>query len=129
MLTLRIDGARIDDIASFYDEINRVFMIDVDWQLGPSLDALDDMLYGGYGALRQHPEATIVWTDHAQAAQALGVAATREYLLDKLAQPERFTVAVFRSRLEELDADGAPTYFDTVLEVFRSHRGIDLVLQ
>lgn len=129
MITLRIDGARIDDIASFYDEINRVFMVDVDWQLGPSLDALDDMLYGGYGALREHAVATIVWTDHVKAAQALGVAATREYLLDKLAQPERFNVAVFRSRLEELDADGAPTYFETVLEVFSSHRGIDLVLE
>lgn len=129
MLTLRIDGARIDDIASFYDEINRVFMIDVDWQLGPSLDALDDMLYGGYGVLREHAEATVVWTGHARAAQALGVAATRTYLLDKLAQPERFNAAVFRSRLEELDTDGAPTYFDTVLEVFRAHRGIDLVLE
>lgn len=49
--TLTIDGSRIHDIPSFYDEINRVFMTGVDWTLGPSLDALDDLLYGGYGAL------------------------------------------------------------------------------
>ena len=53
MLTLRLDGRLIHDIASFYDEINRVFMAGEDWQLGPSLDALDDMLRGGYGAPRR----------------------------------------------------------------------------
>jgi len=41
---LIIDGANIRDIASFYDEINRVFMVGEDWQLGASLDGLDDML-------------------------------------------------------------------------------------
>ena len=46
MLTMRLDGRRVHDIASFYDEINRVFMTGVDWQLGPSLDALDDMRDG-----------------------------------------------------------------------------------
>jgi hypothetical protein len=50
-LTLRLDGRRITGIPSFYDEVNRVFMADESWTLGPSLDALDDLLYGGYGAL------------------------------------------------------------------------------
>lgn len=44
---LHIEGASINDIASLYVEINRVFMADEDWQLGASLDALDDLLHGG----------------------------------------------------------------------------------
>jgi RNAse (barnase) inhibitor barstar len=51
---LVLDGSAIHDIAGFYAEINRVFMACEDWQLAPSLDALDDLLYGGYGALAGH---------------------------------------------------------------------------
>ena len=60
MLTLRLDGCRIRDIPSFYDEINRVFMAGEDWRLGPSLNALDDMLRGGYGALKDAEEAQVI---------------------------------------------------------------------
>lgn len=50
---LTIDGAQINGIEDFYAEINRVFMAQENWQLGASLDALDDMLYGGYGAAQR----------------------------------------------------------------------------
>jgi hypothetical protein len=35
---LTIPGNRIHDTQSFYDEINRVFMDNVDWKLAPSFD-------------------------------------------------------------------------------------------
>src|SRR5690606_6165861 len=81
---LVIDGNRIHDIASFYDEINRVFMVDVDWPLAHSLDALDDMLYGGYGALDGNAPATLVWTNYENNRRDLGPDATRAFLLAKL---------------------------------------------
>lgn len=127
MLTLRLDGRRVHDIASFYDEINRVFMTGVDWQLGPSLDALDDMLRGGYGALHEVAEARVIWEEHALAASALGIEATREQLLAKLENP-RFDAAAARRKLERLEAEGGPTYFETVLEVFADHPRIEMVL-
>lgn len=127
MLTLHLDGRRVHDIASFYDEINRVFMTGVDWQLGPSLDALDDMLRGGYGALHEVAEARVIWEEHALAASALGIEATREQLLAKLEDP-RFDAAAARRKLERLEAEGGPTYFETVLEVFADHPRIELVL-
>lgn len=65
---LHIEGASINDIASLYVEINRVFMADEDWQLGASLDALDDLLHGGYGALAGHAIATVVWLTSPTAA-------------------------------------------------------------
>ncbi|MBP2483340.1 RNAse (barnase) inhibitor barstar [Stenotrophomonas sp. PvP093] len=48
-LILQIEGCTIHDIPSLYAEINRVFMAGEDWQLGPSLDALDDLLHGVHG--------------------------------------------------------------------------------
>lgn len=127
MLTLRLDGLRICDIPSFYDEINRVFMAGEDWRLGPSLDALDDMLRGGYGALHNTEEARVIWAEHAASAEALGVEVTRAQLLAKLEDP-RFDQAIARRKLDRLVAEGGPTYFDTVLEVFADHPRIELVL-
>ncbi len=124
--TLTLDGARIHDIPSFYDEVNRVFMTGVDWTLGPSLDALDDLLYGGYGALDGDAPATLVWTHFAACRDALGVAATRQYLLAKLAQPGRFDRVRVQRELDALDAGTGQTYFEIVLEIIAAHPNITL---
>lgn len=123
--TLTIDGASVHDIASLYAEINRVFMAGEDWQLGASLDALDDMLYGGYGALRGKAPALVLWRDMHISRSALGIEATRAYYLDKLQHPQRFKPGPIRASLERL-GQGGPTYFDLVLEVFAGHPNITL---
>ena len=124
---LTLDGTRIHDIPSFYDEINRVFMAGVDWTLGPSLDALNDMLYGGYGALDGDARVTLVWTDFEASRKALGVEATRQYLLGKLAHPERFNSTHFQRALDALQSGTGQSYFDIVLEVIAAHPNIKLV--
>jgi RNAse (barnase) inhibitor barstar len=120
-----IDGANVQDIASFYDEINRVFMAGVDWRLGTSLDALDDMLYGGYGILHGKAPATVVWHDMHGSRAALGVEATRAYHLAKLDHPQLYKTGPVRAALERLD-QGGPTYFDLVMQVFAGHPNITL---
>jgi RNAse (barnase) inhibitor barstar len=121
---LMIDGASIRDIASFYDEINRVFMVGEDWRLGASLDGLDDMLYGGYGVLGKSP-AIVVWDQMDSSRSALGVEATRAYYLAKLDQPQLFKPGPIHAALARL-GQGGPTYFDLVLQVFADHPNITL---
>lgn len=127
-LEVELRGAAITDIASLYDELNRVFMADEDWQLGPSLDALDDLLYGGFGAAFGHERVRVVWRDHARSRDALGVATTASWYEAKLAQPGTFNTEKVTRDLAELRASGGPTYFDLVLEVFASHPNVELVL-
>ncbi len=124
--TLTLDGRRIHDIASFYDELNRVFMAGEDWTLGPSLDALDDLLHGGYGALDGDAPVSLEWTHFEASRAALGVEATRQHLLAKLAHPGRFDRARFQRELDALEAGNGRTYFDIVLEIIASHRNITL---
>lgn len=121
-----IDGRNIGDIPSFYDELNRVFMPDEDWQLGQSLDALDDMLYGGYGALHERGDVTIVWTEFEKCRQALGVEATRDHYLAKLTHPDRFNAERIRNDLDSLNRGVGPTYFDIILQIFADHPNITL---
>jgi RNAse (barnase) inhibitor barstar len=125
-LHLILDGTRIHDIPSFYAEVNRVFMAGLDWQLGPSLDALHDMLHGDYGALEGHAAVTLTWTAFEQSRAALGADATRAWLLAKLAQPG-FDTARIRRQFDALEAGQGQTYFDIVLEVIAAHPNITLV--
>ncbi|EED40337.1 hypothetical protein SSKA14_3357 [Stenotrophomonas sp. SKA14] len=126
-ITLQIEGTAIDDIAGLYAEINRVFMAGEDWQLGPSLDALDDLLYGAYGALAGHPQATVIWRDVAHSRAALGADATRQWLQAKLDTPGTFNAQAIARQLQALQRGEGKTYFEIVMDIFASHRQITLV--
>ena len=127
MKTLRLDGGAVHDIPSFYDEVNRVFMVGVDWTLGPSLDALDDLLYGGYGAIDGDEPVRVVLGDDRRLRAALGVEETRRHHRAKLARPEGFDVALIEARLRDLDAGTGPTYYETVREILAAHPNIVVV--
>lgn len=126
--TVHIEGARVTGIPLLYVELNRVFMPDEDWTLGESLDALDDLLYGGFGVLHGVDAARVVWRDAAVSREALGLETTRAYYLAKIARPDVYAVGAARRALEALDAGAGETYFDLVLQVFRGHPTIELVL-
>lgn len=127
--TLTLDGRRIRDLASFYAEINRVFMTGVDWPLGHSLDALDDMLYGGYGALDGDAPVTLVWTDFEKNRRDLGIDVTRAWLQDKLDTPGRYDKVRIRRDVDALEAGDGLTFFDLVLEIIAAHPNITLEMR
>ncbi|RYD95708.1 MAG: ribonuclease inhibitor [Sphingomonadales bacterium] len=126
MTTLTLNGAAITDIPSFYAELNRVFMANEDWKLGESLDALNDLLYGGYGALHGADTATIIWTHYEASREALGDTATRAWLQSKIAAPHLYNAAHFTRELAALNTSAGQTYFARILEVFAEHKNIEL---
>lgn len=123
-----LQGSRIGGIGDFYAQLNRLVMRDEDWELGPSLDALNDLLYGGIGALANVQEPRFVWLDHEMARAALDVPATEEWLLAKLASPAAFHGDSIRAQLAALRAGEGPTYFELILEVFADHPRVTLSL-
>jgi RNAse (barnase) inhibitor barstar len=125
--TLTIIGRNIHDIPSFYAEINRVLMADEDWNLANSLDALNDLLYGGYGAIKGREPIRLVWQDMANSASTLGMETTRAFLEEKLRRPDVFNIGVIAQQLDALERGVGQTYFDIVLEIFGDHPNIELV--
>lgn len=125
--TLTLAGGDIHDIPSFYAEINRVFMAEEDWKLGESLDALDDMLRGGYGAIQGRAPVRLVWQDIARARAGLGFETTRAYLEAKLERPELYDVERIGRQLAALESGAGQTYFEIILEVIAGHPTIELV--
>ncbi|AYO75484.1 barstar family protein [Novosphingobium panipatense] len=124
--TLIIEGQNIDGIASFYDEINRVFMGHEDWTLGPSLDALNDLFYGGFGAIDGAEPVTLVWNNIAQSRTALGLDATREHYRAKLDRPDIYDRARIEQDIEAIEAGVGPTYFEIIREIIAEHPNIEL---
>lgn len=124
---LEISGRAIVDIPSFYAEINRVFMADEDWALTESLDALNDLLHGGYGAIAGGGPVELRWSDMAASKAALGAATTRAFLREKLQRPDRFAVDGIRRQLAALERGEGKTYFEIILEIIADHPAIVLV--
>ena len=126
---LVLDGSRFNDIPSFYEEVNRVFMEDADFKLGISLDAFNDMLYGGYGAIRGNEPVRLRWLDLEKSRGDLGVDATIAFYKAKLEQPEKFNPTWSRRKLEELERGEGQTYFDILLEIIGQHPNIQLLAE
>lgn len=126
--TIVLDGYRIHDIPSFYEEVNRSFMSGEDWKLGHSLDALDDMLYGGYGSIRGNEPVRIYWKNFEQNERDLGIETTRQHYMQKLKHPDIFNVNIFKKQLEELENGAGKTYFEIILDIFSCHENIELVV-
>jgi len=122
-----INGAVIVDIASFYVEINRVFMEDVDWKLGRSLDAFSDLLYGGFGAIVSDETNEIIWLDSDKSKAALGYETTLRYYKDKLKPDSPFNKALFVQKIKELEHGQGKTYYEIIKEIISEHSNIILI--
>jgi RNAse (barnase) inhibitor barstar len=122
-----ITGKNIVDITSFYQEVNRVFMYGENWKIGESLDALNDLLYGGFGITNSDGSLEIIWSDIELSKAALGYEATRLYYLDKLKPESPYSKPHFKKKLDELDSGAGKTYFDIIMEILSEHPNIKLI--
>lgn len=125
---LILDGNRIHDIPSFYDEVNRVLMRGADFTLGPSLDAFNDVLYGGYGTICGNEPINLKWLHFEKNKKDLGMVATMAFYRAKLERPETFNSEWVRMKLEELERGEGQTYMDILLEIIGQHPNIQLVV-
>lgn len=124
---IEIDGSAINDIASFYKEINRVFMVGESWQIGQSLDAFNDLLFGGYGALQGAESVDLVWHHLDHSRKALGYQTTRAYYLDKLRPESPYNKQWFAEKLVALESGHGETYFDIIMSIIAEHPRIRVI--
>lgn len=125
--TFLINGNNIHDIPSFYEEINRVFMPNEDWKLGQSLDAFNDLLYGGFGEIKGNEEICLIWKAYEKNKKDLGYEVTKAYYLNKLKSPTVFNVDFVQNKLRGLENGTGQTYFDIILEIIGEHANIHLI--
>ena len=124
---IQIDGSKIQDLTSLYKEFNDKLMPNEDWELGESLDALDDVIYGGFGEINGNEAIRFVWTDFERMKELFGYDFTLNFYQNKLKYPEVFNVELIQNSIEELQNGNGKTYFEIILEIIESHSNIELV--
>lgn len=124
-----INGKSIKDIATFYEEINRVLMSEEDWNIGNSLDAFNDLLYGGFGGIDGDEPITLVWLDSNESREALGYQVTRFYYEEKLKPDSPFNKKMFQEKLSALENGTGETYFEIIVSIIYAHENIELDLR
>ena len=124
---IQIDGSKIQDLTSLYKEFDDKLMPNEDWELGESLDALDDLLYGGFGEINGNEAIRLVWTDFERMKEFFGYDFTLNFYQNKLKYPEIFNKDLIKNSIDELQNGNGKTYFEIILEIIESHSNIELV--
>lgn len=104
-------------------------MVGESWLIGQSLDAFNDLLFGGYGALQGAESAKLVWHHMDHSRQALGYQTTRDYYLDKLKPGSPYNKKVFQEKLVALDCGSGETYFDSIMSIIAEHPRIKVITE
>lgn len=112
-----LEGMRITTLDDFYEEISRVLIPDCAW--GRNLDALNDILRGGFGT----PDGgfTIRWRDHELSRSNLGHAETVRQLQRRLERCHPTNRDAVARDLEAARRGDGPTVFDWLIEIIRDH--------
>ena len=127
MKKIIIEGKNINNIETFYEEVNRVFMSQENWKIAQSLDAFSEMLYGSFGEIKGKEKIQLIWKDMEQNQKSLGFQTTLEFYQNKLQSPEIFNHKFVLSKINELHNDVGFTFFEIVLEIIANHDNIMLI--
>ena len=127
MKKIIIEGKNINNIETFYEEVNRVFMSQENWKIGQSLDAFNDLLYGSFGEIKGKEKIQLIWKDIEQNQKSLGFETTVEFYQTKLKSPEIFNRKFVLSKIDELHHGVGLTFFEIVLEIISDHDNIILI--
>jgi len=120
-----IEGTRFATLEGFFAEIGRVLIPGARW--GYNLDALDDILRGGFGT----PSGgfTLVWRDAARSRHALGYPETVRQLERRLARCHPGNRARVAAELARARQGEGPTVFDWLTAIIAEHDDIALELR
>ena len=117
-----LKGKKITDIGSFYKHINKQLMQEEDWKIAASLDAFDDLLYGGFSKWKDYDQLEIVWEDIEISQQHLGFDTTMKYYQSKIYPGSPYNQSLFRQKIKSLENGNGQTYFDLLIAVINNHK-------
>lgn len=126
--TIIINADNFSDLAGFYEEMNKLFMKDVDWKMGHSLDALNDILYGGFGVYNPGEQVVVLWNHFSKSKRDLGHDETVRHYQMKIKKGYPYNVKLFEEKLAEIQNGDVETLCDIIIEIFRDHKNITLRL-
>ncbi len=123
--TFTIDGTKFSSLKEFYETFGKEALQGVSW--GKNLDAFDDALSGGVGAIS--PGDTVIWRFSTLSRLRLGYDETVRSLEAQLRAAHPSQHASIKEALEEAKAKRGETAFDWLVAILREHPDIELRLE
>lgn len=112
-----IDGEKFSDLEGFFTEIERLLTKNLDWQVGHSLDAFNDLLRGGFGVHEYEEPLHIKWIHFAKSRQDLGYNATRDYYQDILKKCHPMNRNCVEQKLQNAKECKGKTILDMIVDI------------
>lgn len=115
--TITINGANFFSLNGFYTEIEKVLSKNIPWQHSQNLQALNDLLLGGYGVHNYQEPITLVWLNSQKSKTDL------DYPVVITQQHDNLPRASLPSNVQP------QTLFNTLVSLIQKHPHIELLLK
>lgn len=115
--TITINGDHFFSLNGFYTEIEKALSKNIPWQHSQNLQALNDLLMGGYGVHNYQEPIKLVWLNSAKSKTDL------DYPVVITNNPGSMPQANLPSQAQ------AQTLFSTLISIIEKHKHIELVLE
>jgi len=125
MMTVTISGDDFHNINGFYKTIYSKMQLFDDWTPAHNLDALNDMLYSGFGK----GPIQLIWEQSDKSQNDLGRDATIAFYQNKIDIGKPYNVKWATEKRDEIIAGTGQTLFQIIVEILESHSHIQLVLK
>jgi|GEM_PF-1903720 len=112
-----LDGRNFRTLEDFYDEVSRVLVSGAAW--GRDLDALNDLIRGGFGTPRDG--FVLRWVNAHLSRDRLGYPETVRRLKRRLTYCHPSNRAAVSAELREAKCSRGPTVFDWIVAIIRRH--------
>ena len=112
-----LNGESFSDLDGFYTEVGRLLAPEAGFSVGHNLDALADILYGGFGGHKLGEPIEIVWQSSEKSRRDLGYEATARAIRWRLAVCDPKSRERLNNRLTDAENKTGDTVFDQIVSV------------
>lgn len=125
--TITINGNAFSEIEGFYREAYQLLTRGLDWVPAHNLDALNDILYGGFGAFGGSERIILEWTNFGKSLVDLGQGPSIRYYEKRAAELSGKRAEYFRGLARELKAGRGETLIQSIVGIIREKPRIEFV--
>ncbi|MFZ1789073.1 MAG: barstar family protein [Saprospiraceae bacterium] len=120
-----LDGNNFNNLEEFYTEIYRIMPNKPDWQPAHNLDALNDVMYDGFG---KEP-IVLMWKNVEKSKDDLGLEATVKFYERKIETGPPFNIQWAKQQIAELKHGHGQTLFQIFVEIIQTQKHILLKMK
>ena len=124
-----IDGNNFANLTEFYDEVENKLTKGLDWKIGRNLDALNDVLRGGFGIHAYEEPILIRWINADKSKKDLGQSETIKYIEQMLKKCHASNIPSVKKDLKKVKDGKGEMLFEAIVGIARGHEHIELKIE